>query len=52
MFGEDQHFTPMDVSSDKGLSEAFRISGKILTELSIVFEILYRSFFKLKKKWS
>jgi len=27
MFGEDQHFTPMDVSSDKGLSEAFRISG-------------------------
>jgi len=27
MFGEDQHFTPMDVSSDKGLSEAYRMSA-------------------------
>ena len=27
MFGEDQNFTPMDVASDKGLAEAFRISA-------------------------
>jgi hypothetical protein len=27
MFGEDQNFTPMDVSSDKGLTEAFRIQS-------------------------